>query len=168
MKKALLLTLVICLMAVPIYAEEKDDRITALEEKVADLEERLSAIENIFKKAATPSGTGSGEFYISGPSGSTERGESVIFYVDEDHEHAINSLSVISKDLDGSLLTYIYIDDVLNTKVQMANSMNILMLQGYTLDEGIHTVRAVQYADNDEEGGEVLFEKTEEYEVKYK
>ena len=163
MKKALLLTLVICLTAVPIYADEKDDRIAALEEKVAELEERIAAIEAIF----TMDFETSGEFYISNESGSTEYGDEIILYASPEHENDITSLGITSYGLDGSILTYIYVDDELNSKEQLADSMSSIYISGDALSEGKHKVKAVQYADNDE-GGEILFEKTEEYEVKYK
>lgn len=163
MKKALLLALMICLTAVPIYADEKDDRIAALEEKVAELEERIAAIEAIF----TMDFETSGEFYIENESGSTEYGEDVILYVSPDHENDVYSLGITSYGLDGSILTYIYVDDELNTKEQLSDTMTSISISGDALSEGKHKVKAVQYADNDE-GGEILYEKTEEYEVQYK
>ena len=164
MKKAVIAAVIACMMITPVYADEKDDRIAAMEEKVADLETRIEAIESLF---LMDSSTGEAAFYLINESGSTADDDEIIVYAAPEHDYDMIGLGISTSGFDGSQLTYIYVDDELLQKDQLSNTSTDIMLTGSALDEGAHTVKAVQYAD-DSESGDILLEMSEKYTVKYK
>lgn len=62
----------------------------------------------------------------------------------------LNQIGLSSENFDGSKLSYIYIDGMLNTKEQLGEMSQITMdLEKDALKNGEHKVEIVQY-DNDE------------------
>lgn len=109
---------------------------------------------------------GSGEFNISSPSGSSESGQPVTIYKDS---NAIGlQIGVSARDLDGSLLTYFYVDgeEVDSQQVGLGydGSLNIPDAKATV---GQHKVHAVQYKDNDKSKG-FVFNRVQAFEVKTK
>lgn len=109
---------------------------------------------------------GEGIWYISNQSGTTEEGESLIVYVDSNDDNHMSwiSLGVYAKDLNGRLLSYIYIDGKLAAEEQLAHTSTSIHILDDQLLIGTHKVECRQYADNDV-NGEVLFRRSAEYEV---
>ena len=95
---------------------------------------------------------GDGTFYLTGPSGSTENGDKIVIYPDENSTpHAFVGIELW--DLDGSVQTYIYVDGVEMDKQQggagYQGSIDFDDNSLWAITEGEHEVEAVQYADND-------------------
>lgn len=166
-QKLLAILLACCLTAVPVCAEDLEQRVADLEEKVSILEQKMSAFEKMFlSSGGAPTSSHSEKtpvFYLTGQSGSTENGDAIIIYSNGDPRN-MESIGFETKNFDGSLLTYIYIDDVLTDKEQCRDMYSSIYITGDALAFGEHTVTFKQYADNDE-SGEVLFEQSETYEV---
>jgi len=162
MKRILTLALAAALAVAPAaYADEKDDRIAALEEQVATLEERVTALEAIFTLDAGSESTDA-VFYLTNESGSTQDGSTIVIYGASPDD--MLQIGMNAENMDGSLQTYIYIDGELATTEQLVDTMTSLTLTGDALAAGDHTVRAVQYAGNDE-AGDITFEQTAGYRV---
>ena len=111
---------------------------------------------------------GSGSFYLSGASGSTENGDEIIIYPDMNalpYAH----LDIEQWDMDGSILTYVYIDGVKVKEKQVGAGLQSSMglQEEWQVTEGDHIVEAVQYADNDT-SGEMVFYRSAKYTVKSK
>jgi len=89
---------------------------------------------------------GSGTFYISGPSGSTENGDEIIIYPDMD---AIPFAFVDYElwDMDGSVLTYIYVDGVQVDKQQVGDGYqsSIDLQEEWQITEGDHVYKLRKY-----------------------
>lgn len=121
------------------------------------------------KKEILPDGnyteTGNGRFYVVTPSGTSENGNIPIIYTDE--QTTYYQLEYDAWDFDGTLLSYVYIDNVLVAKEQLANNQSFEALTGDYLTEGVHTVIAVQY-DNNDSNGNIITYKTASYEIRYK
>lgn len=107
--------------------------------------------------------TGPGEFYISTVSGSTEDGEDVFIYYNENV--LMDSLGFSAWNFDGKMLTYIYVDGILNRQSQIADTQGSIELSGDFLSKGFHKVEAVQFEDNDPQKVVVTY-KSAEYEVR--
>lgn len=109
------------------------------------------------------SDTGLGEFYISSASGSTEDGEEVFIYYDENA--IMNSIGFRVWDFDGKMLTYIYVDGIQMDRGQMSSYDSSIDLTGDLLSKGFHKVEAVQFEDNDPQKAVITY-KSAEYEVR--
>lgn len=114
------------------------------------------------------SDVGNGTFYISNASGSTENGDEIIVYPD------MNSIPFAYIDyelwdLDGSVLTYIYLDGIEMDKQQVGAGFqsSISLDDKSEVTEGRHTVTAVQYEGNDP-AGEIVFFRSAEFTVRNK
>ena len=108
---------------------------------------------------------GAGTMYISTPAGTSENGAvPVLFASDED---ILIQIGLDTSDFDGSHLSYIYVDGMLNFKDQLGDSQNFLELSGDALTVGQHDVEVVQY-DTDKPDGQMITYKSATYEVKSK
>ena len=178
MRKTLLIMTAVIALSFGAFADEKDDRIAQLESEVAMLKERIAELTGekpapdyddpnyekplpiMTEKEITPT------CYLVGASGTTENGDALIIYSNGDTRN-IYPISLRARDMDGSLLSYIYIDGELIDKEQLANTDTDVYVTGDPISIGVHEVLIKQYADNDEKG-EVLFESDHKYEVKEK
>lgn len=168
-QKLLAILLACCLTAVPVCAEDLEQRVVDLEKRVSRLEEEMRAFEKLFLSSDNgSSGRQNKEpvFYLYGSSGSTENGDPIILYNDGNLRNML-SLGLRVRNFNGSLLTYVYIDDVLADKSQYADTDSSIYITEDALTFGEHIITLRQYTDNDE-SGEVLFEQSETYEVKEK
>lgn len=103
---------------------------------------------------------GEGTFVIKNASGNSGNGDQIIIYVNPDAWSESMGISV--RDIDGSHISYIYVDGILNIKDQMANTDTSIYLHDVDLTEGIHKIELVQY-DNNSEDGNVITYKVAEY-----
>lgn len=108
---------------------------------------------------------GDGTMYIACASGTSEDGNVPVLF--EAADTVLDQIGLDSMGMDGSHLSYIYIDGKETAKEQLAESQISLDLQGDALKAGTHKVEVVQY-DNDEPSGTVITYKTASYEVKNK
>ena len=108
---------------------------------------------------------GDGVFLVVTAGGSSENGNTPEIYVAAD-----TSLLQIGYDttgMNGSSLSYIYIDGMLTLKEQLSDSQGSLDLSGDSLVVGVHKVEVAQY-ENDVTDGTVTTYKSASYEVKEK
>lgn len=109
---------------------------------------------------------GNGDVVLSTTGGTTENGNIPTVFVGKDTQ--LDQIGLSSENLDGSKLSYVYIDGMLNTKEQLGEmSQTTITLQDNSLKEGKHKVEVVQY-DNDEQTGTPVTYKVVNYEVKNK
>lgn len=109
---------------------------------------------------------GDGTFYIASASGSTENGDEIIVYPDME-SIPFAYIDYELWDMDGSVLTYIYVDGVQVDKQQVGAGYqaSIDLQENWQISEGDHVVEAVQFADNDT-SGEMTFYRSATYTVK--
>ncbi len=105
---------------------------------------------------------GTGIMYIATAGGTSENGNIPVVYVPEDI--LLEQIEVDSEGMDGTLLSYIYIDGYLNETEQLADTQTTITLEGDDLTEGVHLVEVVQYTDNDA-SGEMITYKSGSYEI---
>lgn len=108
---------------------------------------------------------GDGTMYIACASGTSEDGNVPVLF--EAADTILDQIGLDSTGMDGTHLSYIYVDGKETAKEQLADSQVSLDLQGDALKEGTHKVEVVQY-DNDEPSGTVITYKAASYEVKNK
>lgn len=126
--------------------------------------------EEVSSKKDIPSGLdkemGNGSVVLSTAGGTTENGNTPIVFVGQDT--LLDQIGLSAENFDGSKLSYVYIDGMLNTKEQLGEmTQTTITLQDNLLKEGKHKVKVVQY-DNDEQTGTPITYKVVTYEVKNK
>ncbi|MBR2682581.1 MAG: hypothetical protein IKE22_04850, partial [Atopobiaceae bacterium] len=110
--------------------------------------------------------TGEGALYLINQSGTTQNGDEIVVYPNIDRM-PYGSIGYELRDLDGSILTYIYLDGVQMEKQQIGIGFqgNFNLMEDWQVTPGEHIVEAVQYANNDP-SGEIIFYRSEKYIVK--
>lgn len=126
--------------------------------------------EEVSSKKDIPSGLdkeiGNGSVVLSTTGGTTENGNTPVVFVGQDT--LLEQIGLSAENFDGSKLSYVYIDGMLNTKEQLGEmTQTTITLQDNSLKEGKHKVEVVQY-DNDEQTGKPVTYKVATYEVKNK
>ncbi|TQO56381.1 hypothetical protein [Paraclostridium bifermentans] len=126
--------------------------------------------EEVSSKKDIPSGldkeVGNGSVVLSTTGGTTENGNTPVVFVGQDT--LLEQIGLSAENFDGSKLSYVYIDGMLNTKEQLGEmTQTTITLQDNSLKEGKHKVEVVQY-DNDEQTGNPITYKVATYEVKNK
>lgn len=126
--------------------------------------------EEVSSKKDIPSGldkeVGNGSVVLSTTGGTTENGNTPVVFVGQDT--LLEQIGLSAENFDGSKLSYVYIDGMLNTKEQLGEmTQTTITLQDNSLKEGKHKVEVVQY-DNDEQSGNPVTYKVATYEVKNK
>lgn len=126
--------------------------------------------EEVSSKKDIPSGLdkeiGNGSVVLSTTGGTTENGNTPVVFVGQDT--LLEQIGLSAENFDGSKLSYVYIDGMLNTKEQLGEmTQTTITLQDNSLKEGKHKVEVVQY-DNDEQTGNPITYKVATYEVKNK
>jgi hypothetical protein len=109
--------------------------------------------------------TGKGAICIATPSGTSENGNIPVLFASSNEE--LVQIGISFRDFDGSKLSYIYIDKILNSKEQYADADATLSLSGKNLAIGKHEVDVVQF-DTDKPDGNIVTYKSTFYEVKQK
>lgn len=108
---------------------------------------------------------GEGTMYISTPSGTSEDGNIPILY--EESDTVFDQIGLSTIDMDGSKLSYIFIDGIQSASEQLAETDMTLNLLEDNLTEGVHLVEVVQFENDDTEGAVITY-KSAQYEVKIK
>ncbi|MBZ6004479.1 hypothetical protein K1514_01115 [Paraclostridium bifermentans] len=126
--------------------------------------------EEVSSKKDIPSGLdkeiGNGTIVLSTTGGTTENGNTPVVFVGQDT--LLEQIGLSAENFDGSKLSYVYIDGMINTKEQLGEmTQTTITLQDNSLKEGKHKVEVVQY-DNDEQTGNPVTYKVATYEVKNK
>lgn len=126
--------------------------------------------EEVSSKKDIPSGldkeVGNGSVVLSTTGGTTENGNTPVVFVGQDT--LLEQIGLSAENFDGSKLSYVYIDGMINTKEQLGEmTQTTITLQDNSLKEGKHKVEVVQY-DNDEQTGNPVTYKVATYEVKNK
>ena len=163
MRKMLLAAALALAFAMPCTADQKDDRIAQLESEVEMLKERIAELEGT--SASASQDVGEGDFYIVNESGNTKDGNTIVIYATG--PNTVTGVGITARKMNGALLSYIYVDGVLQDKKQLANTDSNLQLTGDLLAFGTHTVEVKQY-ENDDESTEPVFVRSAQYEVKQK
>ena len=114
------------------------------------------------KPAPAPTEVGQGKMYLVNESGSTETMDAIIIYAKEDL--VLTQIGLDAWDFDGSKVSFIYVDDVLNTKEQLHDTQTTLTLIDNALKVGTHVVTVVQYEGNDP-AGKIVTWKTAKYTI---
>ena len=141
---------------------EDNGDTTAVEEPATDNDVERDFPEGDYEEI------GNGTMYVITPSGSSEDGSVPVLYVDvSDRDNILESIELDAWDYDGSVLSYVYIDGMENTKEQLADTQTTLGLTGNELSEGVHVVEVVQF-EGDDPAGEILSYRSTSYEVKDK
>ena len=107
--------------------------------------------------------TGAGTIEVVTPSGSSADGVTPFILIQPDT--LVDSIGLNAWEFDGAKISYIYVDGMLHSREQLADTQISLDLQGDTLTEGEHSVEVVQY-DNDDPSGNVVVYKSAAYEIK--
>ena len=126
--------------------------------------------EEVGSKKDIPEGLdkeiGNGTIVLSTAGGTTENGNTPIVFVGQDT--LLDQIGLSAENFDGSKLSYVYIDGMLNTKEQLGEmAQTTITVQDSSLKEGKHKVEVVQYY-NDEQTGTPITYKVVTYEVKNK
>lgn len=108
---------------------------------------------------------GPGTVYVSTPGGTSENGNIPVLYADANSW--LIQIGLNAWDFNGGALSFVYVDGILNTKEQLANTQTSLSLSGDALSVGIHTVEVVQY-ENDDPSAAMTVYKSMQYEIKAK
>lgn len=108
---------------------------------------------------------GAGEIVISTPSGTSEDGNVPVLFTGEDD--ILIDIGLDTYELDGSRLSYIYVDGMEKDKKQLGDAQTSIELKKNDLKPGKHKVEVVQY-DNDKPDGNVVTYKVAYYEAKEK
>jgi hypothetical protein len=106
---------------------------------------------------------GKGTLIIATEGGTSENGNLPVIFVDK--STVMDGLGIHTSEFDGSKLSYVYVDGVLNSKDQYGHTDTSINLKRQNLTVGTHKVEVVQY-DTDKLGGKVVTYKMASYEVK--
>lgn len=109
---------------------------------------------------------GDGKFYLSSASGSTETGDEIVVYPDN-NSIPMAYIDIELWDMNGKELTYIYIDGVEIDKQQVSTGYqsSLDLSKEWQVEEGKHKVEVVQYKDDDS-SKEMTFYRSKSYTVK--
>lgn len=170
MKKKLV-TIILCLSmvaAIPGCSSPKSSDTTKSDTTVTENPTPETTEQETVKKDL-PDGNysdiGNGTMHIATSGGTSENGNIPVIFADADA--ALIQIEVDTESFDGSKLSFIYIDGMLSTKEQLADSQQSLDLTGDFLSVGTHKIEVVQYS-TDDASGEMVTYKTASYEVKSK
>lgn len=106
---------------------------------------------------------GSGKFYISTKSGTSENGSVPILYMNKNTQ--LKQLTINTNNFNNRNWSYIFVDGLLNTKQHLSNSKSTINLKNSNLKTGKHRVDIVQF-NNDKTNNKVITHKTAQYEIK--
>lgn len=168
LKKNLLLTLFASALILGACGSE-----SAESETTADTEETDTAADTAEDTATESEETeetnvnlpsediGEGDFFIVNQSGSSEDSDVVEFY---DSDLLTPSLGIEAWEMDGSYKTFIYFDGELVAEEQLADAQTSIDIPIDKYEVGSHTVTAVQYEGNTEDG-EPIFVRNIDFEI---
>ncbi|OAA93250.1 hypothetical protein [Clostridium coskatii] len=164
MKKKLSLIMAISLLIINLVGCGTQKSVTEVKDKAKNATEQAkNDVMQIPKNLQADMGTGT--FYISTPSGTSQNGAVPVIYADKNTQ--IEQIGINTSGFNGKNLSYIFVDGVLNSKEQLAESQSSINLKGNALKVGKHKVDVVQY-NNNKTTDSVITHKTAYYEVKSK
>ncbi|OAA89343.1 hypothetical protein [Clostridium ljungdahlii] len=164
MKKKLSLIMAISLLIINLVGCGIQKSVTEVKDKAKNATEQAkNDVMQIPKNLQADMGTGT--FYISTPSGTSQNGAVPVIYADKNTQ--IEQIGVNTSGFNGKNLSYIFVDGALNAKEQLAESQSSINLKGDALKVGKHKVDVVQY-NNNKTSDSVVTHKTAYYEVKSK
>lgn len=105
---------------------------------------------------------GEGEVILRTAAGTSENENVPKMTISKDTQ--LTQVEVDTKGLDGSAVTYIYVDGVEAQKGNMGDSQQSVTLQGDALKAGTHTIEVVQFK-GDGTKGEVVFYRKVTFEI---
>lgn len=106
--------------------------------------------------------TGEGSIYLVNESGDTTIGNPLKVLVDKDTQ--LLQIGLNSEGVDGSKMSYIYINGELVDKQQLSDSQISIDLESKHLKVGTYIVQVAQY-DNNKEDENIILLKSNAYEV---
>lgn len=109
--------------------------------------------------------TGAGTMYVSTEGGTSEDGNVPVIYAGSDD--MLIQIGVCTEGFDGSKLSYIYVDGMLNSQEQLGDGEASIDLTDDALSAGTHAVEVLQY-NNDDTSSDVITYKSASYEIKAK
>lgn len=163
MKKRILVIAAACMLVLGLAACNKADTDGPKPEDTDTKAAEETVDTDILKGTYTE--TGHGEFEVSTPAGDSDDGNVPVLYASADD--VLVQIGTETEDINGELLSFIYVDKHLVDKDQYRDTQSTIDLKGSMLKPGVHDVALVQYEDNDPEKEVVTF-KTAQYEVKEK
>lgn len=174
MKKKLVILLTICTLGISAVAcGNSENESNPQKESIENMDSGEDTKEDTKKEEATskrdlPEGDysdmGSGSFSIQTPSGDSSDGSTPILFVSKDD--ILIQIGYLAEGMDGSHLSYIYIDGMEVSKEQLGEmSQGTIALKENDLKEGVHDVEVVQYS-TDNSDGEITTYKACQYEIK--
>ncbi|AGY74908.1 hypothetical protein [Clostridium autoethanogenum] len=164
MKKLFSLIMAISLLIINLVGCGTQKSVTEVKDKAKNATEQAkNDVMQIPKNLQADMGTGT--FYISTPSGTSQNGAVPVIYADKNTQ--IEQIGVNTSGFNGKNLSYIFVDGMLNAKEQLAESQSSINLKGNALKVGKHKVDVVQY-NNNKTTDSVITHKTAYYEVKSK
>ncbi|MBK1809333.1 hypothetical protein JHL18_01565 [Clostridium sp. YIM B02505] len=107
--------------------------------------------------------SGKGKIFVSTPAGTSENGNVPAILVKSDT--LITQIGLNAQEMDGSKISYIYINKNFISKEQLANGEVSLDLKEENLKAGTYTVGVIQF-DNDQPSGKVVTYHETKYQVK--
>lgn len=164
-KKIILIAISILMIVSFIACSKETEQKTNSESTKADVKKEEKKDENKIQLPSDIKDKGKGSVQIATPSGTSENGQVPFIYADKDT--MLTQIGLNSSEFDGSKLSYLIIDGMLNDKEQLGDSQISLSLQKELLNVGKHKVEVVQY-DNDKIDGNIITYKVASYEVKAK
>lgn len=108
---------------------------------------------------------GEGDFLIACAGGTTENGNVPVEYVASDT--LVSQIGYEAWGFDGSKLSFIYVNGILQDKQQLTDTQSTLELKDNSLKPGTYKVEVAQY-ENDDPNSEMVTYKTCQYEIKEK
>ncbi|MBC1524917.1 hypothetical protein HB825_05405 [Listeria booriae] len=160
MKKTLILMGVLSVFSISLVACGNDSK-DAVDDSNKPKEEKVKKSSVSFPDSEL----GKGQIILRTTSGSSENNNIPFEYKDADL--LTPQIGFEAWEFDGSKLSYIYIDKVLNSKEQLADVQTSLNLSKNDYKIGKHDVEVVQF-DNDKESGKIVTYKKAQYEIKSK
>lgn len=175
MKKKIVTLMLVGMMTASVTAcgssSDKSTASTTVQSENSSSDETIQEepVESVSSEKDLPDGdyqdTGDGTFYIACAGGTSEDGNIPVIFADSDL--MLMQIGINTEGFNGSALSYIYVDGMLASKEQLADSQMALDLSGDMLSVGIHTVEVVQYESDDTTGNMVTY-KSASYEIKSK
>lgn len=160
MKKFIHIVLILSLLT-PLSACKNKENTKQHDKNTVSIEERKQDKKG--SDVVLPEEKGEGKAVLTGNSGDSEDGNSIVIYVDKDP--VLMQVGLETYDFDGTKLSFIYVDDKLVDKKQLSDSQDSVELGPENLTKGIHTVVIRQF-ENDDENSEPVLVKAMKYKVK--
>lgn len=160
MKKLILSVIVIMAMGMGGCGEKQNAPIVS-KPKVA-VNQEVKKVEKV--RIMDIAEMGKGTISIATPSGDDVKGNTPVLMTKKDD--VITQIGYDGIDIDGSKITYLYVDGKLKSKEQISEQcQGLIDLKDNDLKAGVHIIEFIQY-DTDKENGKAIMYKVSKYESK--